>query len=216
MIHGVKGSVQEEIGRGNVGHLSDEALLLAYATSRDSRLFDELVRRYERGLLRYLRRMLGDLELARDALQATWLQLHLKCHLFGEDQPLRPWLYTVAANQAIDASRVNRRHRLASIDGSDCPGQTGKPLVERIPAREVEPPVRAERCEQRADIRRAVNRLPIQLRQLVFLIFFEGLKYRDAAQRLGIPEGTVKSRMHRAFSKLHQGLQLVAASNSPA
>jgi len=58
------------------------------------------------------------------------------------------------------------------------------------------------RDEQAEAIRRAVNGLPEQVRQVVILIYFQGLKYREAAQILGIPVGTVKSRLHGAIQTL--------------
>ncbi len=69
----------------------------------------------------------------------------------------------------------------------------------------------AERQEMRAHVRGAVNRLPAHLRELVGLVFFRGLKYREAAQELAIPEGTAKSRMHAAFGRLRLGLDHPAA-----
>ena len=81
-------------------------------------MFAELVRRYERELYSYLRRYLGDAEMAEDAFQAAFLQVHLKCQQFEAGRSVRPWLYTIATNQAIDAQRRSRRHRMVSLDRS--------------------------------------------------------------------------------------------------
>src|SRR6476646_5723809 len=96
--------------------MSDEALLLAYRGRADRQAFNELVHRYERELFSYLRRYLGDAPAAEDAFQATFLQVHLKCDQFAEGRKFRPWLYTIATNQAIDAQRRNKRHRSVSLD----------------------------------------------------------------------------------------------------
>src|SRR5436305_14497208 len=101
--------------------LSDEELLLGYRESGDANLFSELVRRYERELYSYLRRYLGDASMAEDAFQATFLQVHLKCDQFEEGRKFRPWLYTIATNQAIDAQRRNKRHRSVSLDRNTKP-----------------------------------------------------------------------------------------------
>src|SRR3954452_4346187 len=98
--------------------LSDEELLLGYRETSDAELFAELVHRYERELYSYLRRYLGDAELAEDAFQAAFLQVHLKCDQYEAGRAVRPWLYTVATNQAIDAQRRGRRHRMVSLDRS--------------------------------------------------------------------------------------------------
>ena len=89
---------------------SDEELLLAYRDQGERRAFEELVHRYESELYSYLRSYLGDAQMAEDAFQTTFLQVHLKCSQFDPDRKVRPWLYTVATNQAIDAQRRNRRH----------------------------------------------------------------------------------------------------------
>ena len=95
---------------------SDEELLLSYRDTGNRELFALLVKRYERELYSYLRRYLGDAEMAEDAFQAAFLQVHLKCQHYEAGRAVRPWLYTIATNQAIDAQRRNRRHRMVSLD----------------------------------------------------------------------------------------------------
>ena len=95
---------------------TDEELLLDYRSRSDRPAFEELVRRYEKELYGYLRHYLGDADMADDVFQQTFLQVHLKCDQFEEGRKVRPWLYTVATNQAIDYQRRNRRHRMSSLD----------------------------------------------------------------------------------------------------
>ena len=95
---------------------TDEKLLLSYRSEPDNRVFEELVHRYEKELYGYLRHYLGDAEMAEDVFQQTFLQVHLKCGQFEPGRKVRPWLYTVATNQAIDYQRRNRRHRMSSLD----------------------------------------------------------------------------------------------------
>src|SRR5919106_5646969 len=102
--------------RADADRMTDEELLLEYRLTGAAQLFETLVKRYERELYNYLRRFLNNQVLAEDAFQATFMQVHLKCHLFDGDRKVRPWLYTVATNQAIDIQRRNRRHRLVSLD----------------------------------------------------------------------------------------------------
>ena len=96
----------------------DGELLLRYVEAADRGAFEELVRRYEREIFNYLRKYLGDQHLAEDAFQATFLQLHRKCRQFEPGRALRPWLYRIAANQANDLLRRNRRHKLMSLDAA--------------------------------------------------------------------------------------------------
>src|SRR5262245_22167141 len=75
---------------------TDEQLLLQYRDTRDPDAFAILVRRYERELFNYLRRYLRNADQADDVFQATFLQVHRRCHLFDKNRRLRPWLYSIA------------------------------------------------------------------------------------------------------------------------
>lgn len=186
--------------------MSDEQLLRSYRDQADRLAFAELVRRYERELYSYLRRYLGDAGMAEDAFQATFLQVHLKCDQFEEGRKFRPWLYTVATNQAIDAQRRNKRHRSVSLDrnskgeGTDEVGS----LMDLLVSKEPRPDARAESSQQRQWIRDAVDQLPDTLREPLNLVYYQGMKYREAADVLKIPVGTVKSRLHSAILKLNE------------
>src|SRR6516162_2931594 len=89
---------------------SDEALLSRYRDEGRTPEFDELVRRYEGELYRYLSRYLGDPSLAEDVFQNTFLQVHLKRGLYEDGRPVRPWLYAIATHQAVDSLRKAGRH----------------------------------------------------------------------------------------------------------
>jgi RNA polymerase sigma-70 factor, ECF subfamily len=182
---------------------TDEELLLEYRMTGHSAAFETLVKRYERELYNYLRRFLNNQVLAEDAFQATFMQVHLKCHLYDADRKVRPWLYTVATNQAIDIQRRNRRHRLVSLDRPNRVqhDELGS-LVDVLSGREGEPANDLETGERKEWIRRAVSALPDQLQSAVKLVYFRGMKYREAADELAVPVGTVKSRLHAAVKKL--------------
>jgi len=187
---------------------TDEDLLLEYQGCGDPRAFDELVQRYEGELYNYLRRYLGDAEMAEDAFQTTFLQVHLKCDQFQAGRRVRPWLYTVATNQAIDAQRRNRRHRMVSLDRRH-PGNGQDEvaaLVELFDSGDPGPVERLESAEQCGAVRQAVIELPETLKQVVILVYYQGMKYREAADILNIPVGTVKSRLHSAIYKLNEAL----------
>jgi RNA polymerase sigma-70 factor (ECF subfamily) len=187
---------------------TDEKLLAAYRADGDRAAFEELVHRYEKELYGYLRNYLGDADLAEDVFQQTFLQVHLKCEQFEPDRKLRPWLYAVATNQAIDLRRRNGRHRMASLDrrmGTTGEGEAG-PFAELFDSPERGPAEESESGEDRDRIRRVVNELPEPTRQVVMLVYFQGLKYREAAEVLGVPVGTVKSRLHAAIEKLGEAL----------
>lgn len=185
--------------------LTDEELLLGYRERGDADLFAELVRRYERELYSYLRRYLGDAEMAEDAFQAAFLQVHLKCQQFEPGRAVRPWLYTVATNQAIDAQRRSRRHRMVSLDRSGpASGEEVGKLLDLLASKEPAPAALLSAEERRAWLHQAIEQLPEQFRDVIRLVYFQDLKYRETAEALQIPVGTVKSRMHAAVAKLNE------------
>ena len=187
---------------------TDEELLSQYRAGGDRDAFEELVRRYERELFGYLRRYLGDADMADDVFQQTFLQVHLKCDQFDPARKVRPWLYTVATHQAIDFQRRNRRHRMASLDrrmGANHDHEAGA-LLELLDSPESGPDANAEAAERREQLHQAVDELAEPVRQVVMLVYFQGLKYREAADVLDIPVGTVKSRLHAAIGKLNEAL----------
>ena len=89
----------------------DEELLAVYAKTGSREAFEKLVLLYQREIYTYLYYFLRDAQLAEDACQATFLQLHLKCRQFEPGRRLRPWLYAIARNQAIDLGRRSRRRK---------------------------------------------------------------------------------------------------------
>jgi RNA polymerase sigma-70 factor (ECF subfamily) len=194
---------------------TDEGLLLAYRDCGNRQAFADLVHRYERELYSYLRRYLGNAAMAEDAFQATFLQVHLKSHQFEEGRKVRPWLYTIATNQAIDAQRRNRRHRMVSLDrrsGSEAE-ELGS-LLELLTSKESGPVSSLETEERKNWIQQAVAELPASLRTAVTLIYYQGLKYREAADALSVPVGTVKSRLHTAILKLAEAWEATQAGRT--
>ncbi len=180
--------------------------LLALFQNGERAAFGELVRRYQTELFGYLRRYLGDGTLAEDVFQNTFLQLYQKAGTYQAGRPVRPWLYTIATHQAIDALRRQGRHQALSLD-QDREDQAGLDLPHLLAALESRQPGPLDQVqgeERRQFVRASVDRLPDFLKQVVILSYYQGLKYRDIAEILGIPVGTVKSRLHAALHKLHQ------------
>lgn len=186
---------------------SDEELLLRYRDSGEQQAFDHLVKRFETELYNYLRRYLGNAAMAEDVFQASFLQVHLKSHLFEEGRRFKPWLYTIATNQAIDAIRRSGKHRAVSLDSQGPEDSDVGTLVNILSDGELGPQEEMEVRERRDWVRESVEELAEPLRGVVLLVFFQGLKYRDAAEILDIPVGTVKSRLHSALIKLGGALK---------
>jgi RNA polymerase sigma-70 factor (ECF subfamily) len=184
---------------------SDEKLLALFRDGPHE-AFGALVRRYEGELYGYLRRYLGDRDLADDVFQNTFLQLYTKIHQYEPGRPVRPWLYAIATNQAIDALRRHNRHQTVRLHPeADEAGESDMPsLLTLLEHRGPSPLEHLQDEERKQLIRASVEKLPDFLKQVVILAYYQGLKYKDIADIMGIPVGTVKSRLHTALCKLHE------------
>jgi RNA polymerase sigma-70 factor (ECF subfamily) len=188
-----------------LGDHSDEELLSLFQRGQRE-AFGQLVRRYERELYGYLCRYLGDASLAEDVFQNTFLQLYTKIGTYERGRPVRPWLYTIATHQAIDALRRVNRHQTLSLDQQRDEGVNGdvQTLLSMLESRWSSPLEQVQSEERRQWVRESVDRLPDFLRQVVVLAYYQGLKYREIADILDIPLGTVKSRLHAALIRLQE------------
>lgn len=183
---------------------TDEDLIASYRRSGQRACFEVLMKRYEREIFAYLKRYTGSSEMAEDAFQGTFLQVHLKCHQFDLSRRFRPWLYAIATNQAIDVQRRNRRHRMVSLDRSSQTEETERSgsWSEKLVGDAPDPLWSASREENGRWVNGAVDSLGESMQQVIHLVYYQGLKYREAAEALGIPVGTVKSRLHAAVNRL--------------
>src|SRR4051794_25633855 len=169
---------------GDLEQETDEVLLSRYRDEGRTPDFDALVHRYERELYRYLARYTGDASLAEDVFQNTFLQVHLKRGLYEDGRPVRPWLYSIATHQAVDALRKAGRHPTVSLDQrpasaggeSDAGG-----LIDLLVGAEVGPLARLQGEERKAWVRSSVDRLPDTLKQTLLLAYHQDLKYREIA-----------------------------------
>jgi RNA polymerase sigma factor (sigma-70 family) len=171
----------------------DEAALVLAARAGDLDAFAVLVDRYRRRALRVAYTIAGDD--AEDAVQEAFVKAHRHLGRFDTAAPFAPWLLRIVANEARNRRRGwNRRNRielrLASRRGDDG----------------ASPEDAALRDEERTALAAAVSRLPERDRAVIALRFFAGLSEAEAAQALGVPVGTVKSRLSRALDRLRSEL----------
>lgn len=185
---------------------SDEDLLARFRAGQ-TEAFGQLVRRYERELFGYLRRYLGDQNLAEDVFQNTFLQVYQKIDQYQAGRPVRPWLYTISTHQAIDALRRAGRRQVVSLDQlreTDANGEAHSLLELLEQQRSADPFERLDADERRQQVRQRVDDLPEHLRSTLVLAYYQGLKYKEIAEILDIPVGTVKSRLHVAIARLQE------------
>ena len=185
--------------------MSDESLFSQYCDGAVE-LLEVLINRYRQELYGFLAKFLGDPTLAQDVFQETFLQVHLSKHTFDQSRRFKPWLFTVAANKARDAMRARKRHRTLSIDASLGSDQSeGGRFVDLIASDQLSPADEFSKVEAARLVREVVATMPDHLREVLLLAYFQRLAYKEIAEIVGVPLGTVKSRLHTAlgvFAKL--------------
>jgi RNA polymerase sigma-70 factor, ECF subfamily len=179
----------------------DEEALLAGLRAGDAASFEQVVRRYSPRLLVTARRILGNEEDARDALQDAFLSAFRALDTFAGQSRLSTWLHRIAVNAALMRLRSRKR-------------KPERPITELLPrfaedGHQAEPAApwvgvdRAlERQETRALVRRHIDELPDSYRTVLLLRDIEGLDTEETARQLGVNEGVVKTRLHRARQAL--------------
>lgn len=193
-----------------VAQWTDEQLLASYI-SGDEAAFGVLVRRYQRSLHQFLFRFVGDAALAEDVFQEAFLQVSRSARQFNPDRTLRPWLFTIAANKARDALRSRVRQKTTDLDAAvDSSDADGAQFMSFLASDAPLPLERLELLDAARIVRRIVTGMPVRLRMVLILSYFQGLPYQEIAEILGVPLGTVKSRLHAAVAHFGQQWRQVA------
>jgi RNA polymerase sigma-70 factor (ECF subfamily) len=177
---------------------TDSELLIQYKAGNEQ-AFEEIVERYKNPLYSFLRRFLNRQDLVEDVFQETFLQLYTSKDKFDTTRPLHPWLFTIAANKAKDALRKMQRTAAMSIGAiADSGGVSVDDVVNMLASYTDTPLLEATRTETAANVRKIVANMPENLRAILILAYFEQFSYKQMADILSIPIGTVKSRLHTA------------------
>ena len=176
---------------------SDGELLDRYRQG-DRRAFQTLVERYTRELYNFLFHMTRDGTLAEDAFQETFLQIHRSAGAFDLQRPFKPWLFTIAANKARDALRQRMRQQAAPLDAAVAGSDQGATYAELMPADIPSPEAGLTNLQTQQAVDRIVAGMPENLRVVLVLCYFNEMPYQEIADLLGVPLGTVKSRLHAA------------------
>jgi RNA polymerase sigma-70 factor (ECF subfamily) len=178
-----------------------ERILVHRLRKGDREACRELVRRHHQGVYGYLRRLGAQPPLAEDLTQETYAKAWRRIETLRDAGSLRSWLLTIARNEFFQRLRVER----PEADG-----------CEELPETE-DPDPGAESAmidsERDRQLRRAVGRLEPTLQEAVALHYFQDLSFRETGSVLGIPAGTVKSRIHRALGELRALLEQTEADH---
>lgn len=169
---------------------SPDAAIVTAAASGDRIAFESLVRQMQGPVWRYVVHLVGDHALAEDISQEVFLRVHRRLHTLQDPSRFVPWLLTIARNAAFDAGRYRKRRPLDLVGDRDL----------SFTRDDQDPHLGLE-------VRDALARLEESLRESVVLVGMIGLTYREAAEAIGVPEGTVKSRTFRARKLLMEMLE---------
>jgi RNA polymerase sigma-70 factor (ECF subfamily) len=181
--------------------MNDTGLLQRYAAGEEG-AFQELVGEYKDSVYAFLSTFLSRSDLVDDVFQETFIQLYVSRNTFDLSRPLRPWLFTIAANKAKDALR--RRQRIdATTLGSmfDSEEQSIDDVLNTLDSDTHLPHDDLIKDETAGAVKQVIARMPPKLRKILILAYFQKFSYAEIAGILGIPVGTVKSRLHTAVGR---------------
>lgn len=181
--------------------LTDAELLERYKEG-DETAFREIVERYRHSLYAFLRQFLNQADLVEDVFQETFLQLFTSRESFDPTRPLRPWLFTIAANKAKDALRRAQRTTAVPI-GTIAEGEemSFDEVLNTLKSDSTVPYDEVERNETAEQVTEVIANMPENLREILVLAYFNRFSYKQMADILSIPIGTVKSRLHTAVAR---------------
>lgn len=193
---------------------SDNELLSAYR-SGETQALEALMRRHHDDLMRFLHRLTGDRAAAEDVFQETFLQVHISADTFDASRRFKPWLFTIAANKARDLLRRNARRRALDLDGpvggrGSGSSDGGLTFVDLMQVDVPQPGDAVSDGERESMVQSAVTQLPLSLREVLLLAYFQKMSYSQIADALDIPLGTVKSRLHAAVAAFARKWQVLS------
>ncbi len=177
---------------------TDERLLQEYLRGKPGS-FELLVRRHSQELHQFVMRFTGDSVAAEDVVQESFLQVHTSADQFDPHRRFKPWLFTIAANKARDYLRRRTRRREVPADAHlDEDGDAGTRFVQLLSKDDESPDVELASEENRRLVRDVLEGMPEKLREVLILAYYHRFPYKDIGEVVGIPLGTVKSRLHAA------------------
>ncbi len=166
----------------------------------DPHAIASLMVRYQHRLFRYLLRMVSESGAAEDLFQQTWLRIIERTRSYDAQRSFEGWLFAVAHNLAID---YLRRRKPESLDEALPSGEAQSNQIRSVRPGALEQLLSRERADI---VIEAVSELHVSFREVITLRFEEEMKLEEIAVVLGLPVGTVKTRLHRGLRALRQSL----------
>jgi RNA polymerase sigma-70 factor (ECF subfamily) len=185
---------------------SDESLMLRYRDG-DVRAFEVLVTRHRKPLFNFILRFVRDTAQAEDVTQETFLRLVKGADAYERQAKFTTWLYTIARNLCVDASRRGKHRKAASLDAPIGDEDGSATLLDLVPDGAAGVDRQAQSRELAVRMRAAIEALPDEQREIFLLREVADLQFNEIAAVIGCPENTVKSRMRYALEKLREALE---------
>jgi RNA polymerase sigma-70 factor, ECF subfamily len=182
-----------------LGGLTDEQAMLRVRQADDHEAFAELVRRWERPIQGLCGRMARDAHEGEDLAQEVFVRVFARRRDYQPGRKFSTWLWRIALNLCHDQRRRVSRRGEVELEDEELDGPT-------ICAFDPGPDEQLAAQERATAVQTALQSLPETHRAVLVLREYEGLKLREIAEVLGVPEGTVKSRMADALSRLSRRL----------
>lgn len=177
---------------------TDEKLLREHLEGKAGS-FELLVRRHAQELYQFVLRFMGDSTTAEDVVQEAFLQVHTSAAQFDPSRRFKPWLFTIAANKARDQLRRRSRRREVAFDAQIGEGEdAGRSFIHLLAGDSTTPDESLRLDEQRRVVRSVVEEMPPNLCEVLILAYYHRFPYKEIGEIVGIPLGTVKSRLHAA------------------
>ncbi len=186
-----------------------EEKLVERLRKRDEAAFSELVRLYQTKVFHLLYRMLGDKEEARDVAQDVFYTVFKSIDSFRGDSKLSTWIYRVATNHCKNRIKyLGRRARGQKQEFNEISEQSSVESASMATSAQIDRPDQAfDGAETETIVQRALAALDDEHRSLVVMRDIEGMTYEEIQSITGLPEGTVKSRLHRARLALKEHVE---------
>lgn len=190
----------------------DDAGLMAALKGGELGAFNALVARHQRSLINFFYHLCWDRQAAEDCAQEVFLRVYSHLNSYEPQAKFTTFLFRIARNLWIDRRRTQAVHgKPLSLQDQGSSGE-GRSLQDRVAARAPSPVEILARREQQDALRRAIDQLSEEQKAVVILSEIQGLKYQDIGEILGVPVGTVKSRMHTAMDRLRDLLSVAELS----
>lgn len=167
----------------NIKRLTDEKLV--EEVLKNKQLFEEIINRYEKKILKYIYYLVGDKNEAEDIAQEVFIKTYINLAGFDKNLKFSSWLYRIAHNQAVNFLKKKKIN--LSFDEKIFLVESNQKVEEEITKKEIE-----------KALKKCFQKLPVLYREIIDLYYFENLLYEEISDVLKIPSGTVAIRLSRA------------------